>query len=260
MKPFCCVLLFLLAPVAHAQSDEGAIPYSDDVEQDERNRRELPGQSDATPDLREETEVESLERSESLAAIDDPSIGLSLELIAGVLLLDSARGATFEPKGMAGLRFTWEWSRTLFSDELFRELLFVDVSWSHAAASEGTVEVNATSNYHFFSFAPAFAYPFGTKSPVSVYAQLGIGVVVSPSVLEINKTPTYLTGTKLLIQYGAGLRFRPLVFTWARRSTINADFAEANDGLRISFRFEVTRFRRGYIDDTFVGGSLGATF
>ncbi|MBS1153574.1 MAG: hypothetical protein H6Q89_5272 [Myxococcaceae bacterium] len=252
--------LLLTASAARAQSDEGAIPYSDDAEQDERNRRELPKSSDASPNIREETEVESLERGESLAAIDDPSIGLSLELIAGVLLLDSSRGATFEPKGMAGLRFTWEWSRTVFSDELLRELFFVDVAWSHAASSEGTNEINATSNYHYFSFAPAFAFPFGTKSPVSVYAQLGVGLSFNPSVVVINTASTPLVGNKFLFQYGGGLRFRPLIVSWNRKSNLNSDFDGAKDGLRLSFRLELTRFRRSYIDDTFVGGSLGVTF
>lgn len=250
----------LVAAVAHAQSDEGAIPYSDEVKQDERNRRELSKSSEGSSTLREETEVESIEREESLAAIDDPSIGLSGELILGVLLLDSSRGAGFEPKAMSGLRFTWEWSRTFFSDELFRELAFVDVSWSHAASTDGTQEINATSNYHYFSLAPAFAFPFGANSPVSVYAQLGIGFVFNPSVLEINKARTTVAGNKLLIQYGGGLRFRPLVLTWERDGDRNANYAEAVNGMRLSFRIEFTRFRRGYIDDTFVGGSLGLTF
>lgn len=259
MKALFAALL-LAAPLAHAQKDEGAIPYSDDESQDERNRRELPKNSDASPNVRDETDVETRDREESLAAIDDPSIGLSLELIGGVLLLDSARGAQFEPKGMAGVRFTWEWARTLFSDEFFRELSFVDVSWSHAATGEGTVEINATSNYHYFSFAPAFALPFGPKSPVSFYAQLGVGFVFNPSVVVVNTVQTSLVGNKFLFQYGAGLRFRPLVVTWGRKSKINADFDKAEDGLRISFRIELTRFRRGYIDDTFLGGSLGLTF
>ena len=103
-------------------------------------------------------------------------------------------------------------------------------------------------------------FPFGSKSPVSVYGQLGIGLVFNPSQVEINKTPTTLTGNKILFQYGGGLRFRPLVVTWGRKSRINADFAGADDGMRVSFRVELTRFRRGYIDDTFFGGSLGVTF
>jgi hypothetical protein len=259
MKLFLLALL-LAAPLARAQKDEGAIPYSDEESEDERNRRELPGKSDPSSRPRDETQVESDEREQSLAAIDDPSIGISLEGIFGVMLLDSSRGAGFETTPMFGLRLTWEWTRTVFSDELFRELSFVDIAWSHAEGGEGTNLIKAYSAYNYFSFAPAFAYPFGTKSPVSVFVQVGVGLVFNPSVLVINQVSTTLTGNKFLFQYGGGLRFRPLVVTWGRKSNINADFAGADNGLRISFRVELTRFRRGYVDDTFLGGSLGATF
>lgn len=259
MKPFLFALL-LAAPLARAQSDDGAIPYSDEESQDERNRRELPGKSDASPNRREDTQVETDEREESLAAIDDPSIGISLELLAGVLLVDSSRGAFFEPAPMYGVRFSWEWSRTVFSDEFLRELFFVDVTVFHAETGEGTELIKAYSALNYFSFAPAVAIPFGNKSFVSFFAQLGVGLVFNPSVVVINQVSTTLTGNKFLFQYGVGLRFRPLVVRWGRKSNINSDFAEAENGLRISFRIELTRFRRGYIDDTFFGGSAGVTF
>ncbi len=249
--------LLIASARVHAQSDNGAIPYSDEESQDERNRGELQKNSKGSPDVRDETEEEAREREQSLAAIDDPSIGLSGELLFGVLLLDSSRGAGFEPKGLFGVRFTWEISRTLSSDELFRELFFVDVAWRYSATSDGTQEINATSSYHYVSVAPAFAFPLGSNSPVSAFAQLGIGFVSNPSVLEINKAVTPLVGNKLLFQYGGGLRFRPLVLTWARGGETHT---EAVNGMRVSFRIEVTRFRRGYIDDTFLGGSLGVTF
>ncbi len=260
MRPLLLALL-LLAPLARAQSDEGAIPYSDDEAQDERNRRELPNKSDSpSSGPRDETEVEAQEREQSLAAIDDPSIGLSLEFLGGVMLLDSSRGGLFDPKGMAGLRFTWEWSRTVFSNEFAREASFVDVTWSHAANGEGTTLVNSTANYHYFSFAPAVSFPFGPKSPAAFFAQLGVGAVFNSSNVTINQLVTPISGAKLLFQYGVGFRFRPLVVTWGRTSGANSDFAHAEDGMRVSFRIELTRFRRGYIDDTFVGGSAGVTF
>lgn len=250
--------LMLAAPLARAQ-DDAPIPYSDQ-ETDDRDRPELPGKSDRTTGRRDETEVEQQDRAESLANIDDPSIGLSAEIIVGAMLVDSARGALFDGLPSGGFRFTWEWTRTVFSDELFRELSFVDVAWWHAGNSEGTPLIYAKSYYNYFSFAPAFSYPFGPKSPVSVFAQLGIGVVFNPTVIVINQEAFQSTALKLLIQYGAGLRFRPLIVTWGRKSRPNADFAEAQDGLRLSFRLEVTRFRRGYVDDTYLGGSLGVTF
>lgn len=260
MRPLLLAVL-LAAPLARAQSDEGAIPYSDDTAEDERNRRELPNKSDSkATGPRDETEVEEREREQSLAAIDDPSIGLSLEFVGGVMLLDSSRGALFEPKPMGGLRFTWEWTRTVFSSELARELSFVDITWSHAANGEGTTLINSTANYHYFSFAPAFAFPLAPKNPAAFYVQLGVGFVYDSSVVVINQAVTPISGAKFLFQYGLGFRFRPLVVTWGRKSGSNADFAHAEDGMRISFRLELTRFRRGYVDDTFVGGGVGVTF
>lgn len=260
MKRLLFLSALLLAPLASAQSDDQAIPYSDDGNDDDRNRRELPNKSDSSPTVREETEVEERDRAESLAHIDDPSIGIGAEIVVGGTLIDSARGALFDGQATGGFRVTWEWSRTVFSDELFRELSFVDVTWFHAGTSEGTQLVYAKSYYNYFSLAPAFSFPFGSKSPVSVFAQLGIGLVFNPTVLVLNQEPFTNSAVKLLIQYGAGLRFRPLIFTWGRRAGPNADFAEAENGLRLSFRIELTRFRRGYIDDTFLGGSAGVTF
>ena len=55
------LFLLLAAPLAHAQKggDDAAIPYPEDEADDERNRRELPKKSDASPNVREETDVES---------------------------------------------------------------------------------------------------------------------------------------------------------------------------------------------------------
>lgn len=249
----------LAAPIVWAQDDQ-AIPYSDEGDGDDRNRRELPRKSDPSPTVREETEVEERDRAESLAHIDDPSIGISAELVLAATLVDSSRGALFDGRATGGFRVTWEWARTVFSDELFRELSFVDVTWWHAGTSEGTALVYSKSYYNYFSFAPAFSFPFGPKSPVSVYGQLGIGLVFNPTVLVLNQEPFTNSAVKLLIQYGAGLRFRPIILTWGRRAGPNAEFAEAENGLRLSFRLELTRFRRGYIDDTLIGGSVGVTF
>ena len=243
--------LLLTAPFAHAQkkgSDEGAIPYPEDESQDERNRRELPKKSDASPNIREETDVESQDREKSMAHLDDPSIGLGLEMLIGAMLLDSTRGTPVDIQLMGGIRFTWEWSRTLFSDEFLREYFFADVTWSRTQNTYGTAEVFSNSTNDFFTFAPAFSFPFGHKSPISVYAQAGIGFAFNSASLTIDATSQSISGAKILIQYGGGIRGRPLV-------------VEFDGGaLRISFRIEVTRFRRAYMDDTYLGAGVGVTF
>ena len=84
---------------------------------------------------------------------------------------------------------------------------------------------------------------------MAAFAQLGLGFNYTYSVLTVEGNQTTLSGVKFLFQYGLGLRFRPAIVT------ING-----KDVLRLSFRIEVTRFLRGYMSDTFLGGSLGLTF
>jgi hypothetical protein len=109
--------------------------------------------------------------------------------------------------------------------------------------------VYSNSTQDFFTFAPAFTYPFGHKSPVSVYAQVGVGFAFNSSSLTLNQTTQTISGAKFLFQYGGGIRGRPLVVEF-----------EKGGALRISFRIEVTRFRRAYMDDTYVGAGVGVTF
>jgi hypothetical protein len=235
------VLLLPQATLAQKRDDD-PIPYSDDDDE----RRSLPRKSEPTRELPQETAVEEDDRRVSLTSQDDPNIGLSLELVQGVLLLESSRGGGVDPRYQLGVRFTWEFGR-LIPDEFLRELFFADVTWLYAwSRGDGTTEVNTNVNYHDFTFAPAFALPLGKKSPVSFFGQLGLGVAYQTSSLNVSATTTDIAGAKLLVQYGLGLRFRPAIVE--------------GDWMRLSFRLELTRFRRGYMDDTLVGGSIGLTF
>ncbi len=64
-----------------------------------------------------------------------------------------------------------------------------------------------------------------------------------------------MAATRLVIQYGGGLRFRVPIF-----SDAYIQEHSSTEVPRVSFRLEFTRLRRGYMDDTFIGGSLGMTF
>lgn len=243
MRTAALALLLLLPQAATAQKrDDDPIPYSDDDDE----RRSLPRKSEPTRELPEETAVEEEDRRVSLTSQDDPNIGLSLELVQGVLLLESSRGGGVDPRYQLGVRFTWEFGR-LIPDESLREMFFADVTWLYAwSRADGTAEVNTNANYHDFTFAPAFALPLGKKSPVAFYGQLGAGVSYQTASLNVAATSTDIAGTKFLFQYGLGFRFRPAIVE--------------GDWMRLSFRLELTRFRRGYMDDTLLGGSIGLTF
>lgn len=240
-------LLLLLPGVALAQQrDDDPIPYSDPDGEGDEGRRALPRKSEKTPDLREDTELEERERTAQLTSKDDPNIGLSFEVLQGLLLLESSRGGGVDPRYQLGFRFTWEFGR-LIADEFLRENFFADVTWLYAwTRGEGTAEVVGAANYHDFTVAPAFAIPLGRRSNVAFYGQLGLGFAYQTSSIDVAGTRTDIAGIKLLGQYGLGFRFRlPVV---------------EGDWLRLSFRLELTRFRRGYMDDTLFGGSLGLTF
>lgn len=249
MTRWLVLLVLVGAASAEAQrkkvdDDDKPIPYSHD-EEDEDRRRELPRKSDATPSVREETEVEQKDREISLTHQDDPNIGLAIELLAGVMLLDASRGVVGEARFLGGARFTWEFGR-LIPDEFVREMFFLDVMYAHTQMTEGTAAINVTTAYHYFTVAPAVAIPFGAKSPAAFFFQGGFGFNVQPITVNSQGDALQLAGTKVLYQYGGGFRFRPAL--------------TSDEKVRLSFRFEFTRFRRGYMDDTFIGGTMGLSF
>src|SRR5262249_43551439 len=101
------------------------------------------------------------------------------------------------------------------------------------------------SNYHYFTIAPAYNILFGHKSPYGFFLQLGAGFAYEATSLHYGRSETSQSGFKTLLQYGLGVRGRPVLFA---------------SGIRLAFRFELTRFRRSYMDDTFIGGSIGLGF
>lgn len=245
-----CVWAVSAATVAFAKGnkDEEAIPYDDDDDdQDSRpsHPRERPRRSEPTRIAPEETDVEREDREKSLAELDDPNTGIAGEVVAGAMLVDSSRGNWAEARFGGGVRFTWEFGRAL-PGAFFREALFADATYSFMRMVDGTQAVSGDSNYHYFTIAPAYAFRLWGDSDYYVFFQAGGGLAYQYSVLHNGTNELSVAGTKPLIQYGAGFRARPLI---------------SQDGnLRVSFRFEITRFRRQYMDDTFVGGSVGLAF
>ena len=225
-----------------AQSDDDApIPYGDE-DTAVNNVRPRKAKKKRRTEIREEDEEEAA-GEESMAAMDDPNIGVGGDIVMGLALLDAAKGGV-DPRYFFGVRFTWEFGR-LIPDEYLREMFFADVTWLYAATKEGTTQVNVDTHLHNFTVAPAFALPFG-KSFMAAYAQVGVGFDYSYSVMKLDQNTVTLGGTKFLFQYGIGLRGRPAV---------------VGDGsVRIQFRIELTRFVRGYLHDMFIGGGLGMIF
>ncbi|MEN9797919.1 MAG: hypothetical protein RL653_1615 [Pseudomonadota bacterium] len=241
VRPLLAALSLFAAP-ALAREDDSAVPYPDDEQEQAAPVREK-GRRRYQDDLREVTEDEQ-ERERPMAPMDDPALGLAGELVGGVMLLDGSRGA-LDPRPAFGLRFTWELGRTL-GEQLLHEGLFLDVGWLWSGLRQGTKEVFGDTNVHAFTLAPAFGLQLGgEKSPVVAFAQLGGGLAYQDTRITAGGTATDVGGVKPLLQYGVGIRGRP----------------EINDnGLRLSFRVELTRYRRQYMDDTFLGAALGLDY
>ncbi|MFL5318527.1 MAG: hypothetical protein ACJ790_02650 [Myxococcaceae bacterium] len=240
------VLLVLSSPAFAQKDDDAPIPYPDEQNDDAPvQRKQLPRHSEDTPEVREETEDEQREREQSLAGLDDPNLGLAGEFLAGLMFPDSSRGAFPDARFAWGLRFTWELGR-ITGNETLRESLFGDVTWSYATIKDGTTAIHGDSNLHYFTVAPAYGLPFGPNKIFSLYAQVGAGLAYQATFITVSQASTGVSGVKPLFQYGVGLRGHPTVLQELP--------------MRVSFRLECTRFRRGYLDDTFAGGSVGVDF
>lgn len=235
-------LMLATTPVL-AQQDDAPIAYPDDEpaqrEDDTPRRRRV----DQPEEFREAAEHEGDEKSfKKMYRYDDPNTGIAAELIAGALMLDSPRGA-FADTGLGlGLRFTWEIGRILDSEAL-RDAFWTDVRWTYGSTQAGTELVKGKTNIHFFTVAPAYELPFGS-STFGVYAQVGGGAAYEATSLTVGDKETVVNGLKPVLQYGVGLRGRPRL----------------SDSVSLALRLELTRFRRGYMDDTFIGGSIGTAF
>jgi hypothetical protein len=225
-------LLFLAGGRALAQDDE-PIPYPED----------FPG----LEPLRDNPAItpEPEEPTPSLAGRDDPSRGFGQDLLAGVLLLDRAHAGTFAPRFAWGTRFNWELGR-LFPDGLVRDSLFADVTWIYGASREGTQLIFDDTHYHYFTAAPAWEVHVDKARNWAFFGQLGAGVAYEASWLRSGSTDFQVSGVKPALQYGLGFRGRPLLVP--------------STGLRLSLRLELTRYRRGYMDDTLFAASAGASF
>lgn len=219
----------------------------------DRGFRDLPERYDdhveirsrtAEEDLRDDDEL--LEEHPRLAALDEPGHGFSVELVGGALMLDSALGEILpKPNFAGGFHATWQLGR-LFrpENELLYRGLHLDVSYLYTTGTEGTREVSVDSSHHHITAAALFGYALGSQ-PLSVlfYGKLGPALYVMPFQYSVQGVETDFTGFRGGIAYGAGVRG-----TWY--------FGDVG----IAARVELLRYRRAYLDDSMLGGSLGVAF
>ncbi len=224
-----------------------AYPDEEKPEQTRRSRRRRAQQEeDTAEDFRRVSEEGDEKDFERLARMDDPNTGIAFEVLGGAMLLSSPRGqflGDFLPA--VGGRFTWEYGR-LLNVEALREALWFDVRYTYAGVRDGTALIVGDTRVHYASIAPAYELTFGESSDYGIYAQVGGGIVYEHTTLEVGGKQTPVDDIRSLIQYGVGLRGRTQV--------------SSASNVRLAWRVELMRFRRGYLDDTFVGASLGTAF
>lgn len=245
LLPLLLGALVLSTPALAQDEDDAPLAYPDDDETEEAAPRKLPRRSsDPTADYdRMQDERDAEDDFERMAGDDDPNKGFAGEAIFGAMLLKSSRGTFADLTPGVGVRFTWEYGRILNSEPL-REALWADVRWMTAGQSAGTELIHGSSRNHYFSVAPAYEFVLGESKAFGFFGQAGGGVAYQSTSLTIGDEVTAVKGLKPLVQYGVGFRGRPRL----------------SERVSLSFRLELMRFHRGYLGDTFLGGSIGTAF
>jgi hypothetical protein len=235
-----------LSTPALAQEDEDApLAYPDDEEEEDAPRKLPRRSSDPTADYDRMAEEEEIEGEfEAMYGSDDPNKGFAGEVVFGAMLLDSSRGRFADPTAGFGLRFTWEAGRFLDSERL-QERLWADLRWTMAGRSEGTELVIGSTSIHYFTVAPAFSLVnFGAAKEYGIFVQAGAGMAFQSSAITVGEDETGVKGVKPLLTGGVGFRGRPRL----------------SDRVALTFRVEAIGFRRGYMNDLFLGVSAGTAF
>lgn len=245
-----CLLggLVLSTSPALAQDDDDPYAYPDEEQprsNDDDGYERKKKNVDETDDFRQVSEQEGEDGDfKSLSRLDDPNMGVAVEFIAGALLMDSSRGKFAETRLGLGVRATWEYGRIL-DNETLREALWADLRWTYGSLSDGTTFISGDTRVHYFTIAPAYELKLG-KSDFGFYAQAGGGLAYQATSITVDAATTKVNGLKPVLQGGVGFRGRPRI--------------SSTGNLRLAFRLEALAFRRGYMNDFFLGGSLGTAF
>lgn len=179
-----------------------------------------------------------------MAREDDPRLGIGVEAALSLALVDRSSGPGAQGMGAVGLRANWApgvlWTDP--EDEFWRYALLVELSWDHASYGDGTKAVNTSTALNYFNAHAMFGYP--AQKLLLFYGALGPGMTLESVSYNVQGANTPLTGLKPNLAYGLGARLN----------------FQASDRFAIVSRFELMRYRRGYMDDTFLTFTVGGAF
>ncbi len=235
--------LALMPLAARAQEEEGG-------EDEKRLSSDAPEPGEKVPKKHKkkaataEEDLVEEKQPESLMRLDDPHYGFSVEAALSLAFLSKTNGPGLAGNAGIGLRVDWSVGRlwTDPTDEFWKYALLAELAYDYVGQSDGTQSISTSGGYHFINVRGLLGYP--VKDFFLAYAALGGGLTVQSVSYDVQGTQTGITGTKPDLDYGLGARFRFAV----------------NPSLSISARLELMRFRRGYLDDTFVTLGAGADF
>jgi hypothetical protein len=210
---------------------------SSDDEEDWNSRPKPPRTAE------EELRAEQSGDDRRLSRLDEPGTGLAAELYLGAIFLDDAIDG-FRSDFAWGLGLTWQLGHLLFAPEndFLHNGIALEAGYLHPLASNvGTEEVRVEAGYHDLWLAALVGYPF---KHLHVYGKIGPAMCIQPVSYDVQGQLTSWTATKGGLIYGIGTR-----------TTVYLD-----NNIGIAARIELSRIRRGYMDDTLVSGGIGLAF
>ncbi len=180
-----------------------------------------------------------LEENERLSGINEPGLGLGVEALIGVLVLNG--GISSSAQFGWGLAADWHVGRLFRPESYFYQNAFVELSWLHSESTYGTDEVKVSQAQNHFSASALLGTTLGRTF---FYGKLGPSLYLMPVTYTVQGTATDFMDAKLGLNLGLGVRFALYL----------------GDSLGVAVRLEATGYRRGYLTDFFFTSGVGLVF
>jgi hypothetical protein len=198
---------------------------------------EIPVPRKAAPP-REASQPEG-EFEERLSSLDEPGMGLGVEILGGLLLLSG--GISSSSQFGWGLAADWQVGRLFREESFFHQNAFLELSWVHTASSYGTDDVQVAQSQNYFAASALLGTLLG---PAFCYGKVGPSLFLTSVAYGVQGTATDYLGAKPGFQLGLGARYE----------------LHLSDAFGFAFRVEASGYRRGYLNDFFFAAGLGLLF
>lgn len=250
LLPALMVLLGYARP-AHAQEDlrdddQKKVTHEDgrdDDDADERKSRRNAKKVRRESHTVEEELYDDEQGPKRMSRLDDPRLGVGIELMGSMALLHNASGG-FDASPAIGVRGSWSPFRPFAEaeDEFWKDAVRVELGYDGTGSSQGTTAVQTQAQSHLIQARGLIGLP--VKQLLLAYADVGTGMAILHSRYTVLGTQTGLTAVKPVLAAGLGVRVD----------------ARIGDQLGICGRFEVEGIRRGDQNDVWLTLGAGLSF